>query len=327
MRSPRPRYLGRSLTAALLLGLVACTGSADPGATGQPATSAAPTTSASFLTGQPVTPGKQVLAVKIDNVAPARPATGLASADVVYVEPVEGGLSRILAVFSSELPKLVGPVRSARESDLDLLRQYGPAGFAFSGANQGVLRSIDDSDLVELSPAQISSAYSRRGPHEAPHNLYANPAALLKKGQGIATARDVGFRFGPAPAGGATADGTTVRYGAATTAFTWSDTRKRWNVTLDGRAGTTTDGGRLGPATVVVQRTEVSDSQYHDVLGNPTPFTRTVGSGPATVLRDGRSFEARWSRPSATGGTTFTTEDGAPLAFAPGQIWIVFAKK
>jgi hypothetical protein len=339
VRSPRshsskprpalPAFLG---VLAVALALAACTGgsagsSPESGATPTAGGTTTSTRSPSFFTGEPVDPHRPVLAVKIDNVAPARPQTGLTSADVVYVEPVEGGLSRMLAIFSGRLPKLVGPVRSARESDLDLLRQYGPAGFAFSGANRGVLNSVQDSDLVELSPGQVSAAYSRRGPHVAPHNLYAEPAALLKKGTGVATAHDVGFRFGALPAGGKAAGRTVVRYGAATTAFTWSAARKSWTVSLDGRTATTTDGGRLAPATVVVQDTEVSQSKYHDTLGNPTPFTETVGSGQATVLRDGRTFSARWSRPSASGGTTFTTADGAPLPFATGQVWIVFRKK
>jgi DUF3048 family protein len=320
------------LVVACLLTLTACTGGSAPGgratgtnaATGTgPATTSAP---ASFLTGRPVTPGGPVLAVKIDNVAPARPSTGLTKADVVYVEPVEGGLSRILAVFSGTLPKLVGPVRSARESDLELLEQYGPAGFAFSGANRGVRRSVTASRLVRLSPSDAGAAYRRRGPHRAPHNLYAEPAALLRKGRDVAAARDVGFRFGALPDGGTPAARTVVRYGAATTAFTWSAGSRRWTVTLDGKTGTTTDDGRLAPATVVLQDTRITRSRYHDVLGNPTPFTHTVGQGTATVLRDGRAFAARWSRPTAGAGTTYTTADGAPLPFAPGQLWIVFRK-
>ena len=76
----------------------------------------------------------RVLTVKIDNLAPARPQTGLAGAGIVYVLPVEGGLSRFLAVFSSHVPPVIGPVRSAREDDLELLRQFGRPAFAYSGA-------------------------------------------------------------------------------------------------------------------------------------------------------------------------------------------------
>ena len=77
------------------------------------------------FTGEPVQALGPVLAVKIDNLAPARPQTGLTGADIVYVLPVEGGLSRFLAVFSSHSPPVIGPVRSAREDDLELLRQFG----------------------------------------------------------------------------------------------------------------------------------------------------------------------------------------------------------
>jgi hypothetical protein len=297
------------------------TAAALPGSSGAPSVSRP-----SPLTGLAAPSGRPVLAVKIDNVGPARPQTGLTSADVIYVEQVEGGLSRILAVFSSRLPARVGPVRSARESDLELLAQYGPAGLAFSGANPGVLAAVRGSHLVDLSPHRASSAYSRRGPHTAPHNLYADPAALLRGVKGVAVARDIGFRFGPATGGGTPTIRKVVRYAAASTTFTWSRTRRRWEVSLDGRAATTTDGGRLEAATVVVQYARITSSTYHDVLGNPTPYTHTVGSGDALVLGGGVAFKARWSRPSPAVGTTFTTMDGAPLTFAPGQVWIVFAE-
>ena len=77
------------------------------------------------FTGEPVRSLNRVLAVKIDNIGYARPQTGLTRADIVYVLPVEGGLSRFLAVFSSHYPAVIGPVRSAREDDLELLRQFG----------------------------------------------------------------------------------------------------------------------------------------------------------------------------------------------------------
>jgi hypothetical protein len=96
-------------------------------------------------------------------------------------------------------------------------------------------------------------------------------------------------------------------------------------VSLDGTPATSTDGGRLGPATVVVQYVRITSSRFHDVLGNTTPYTHTVGSGPALVLRDGVAIRGRWSRPTAAQGTTFTTTTGAPLTFAPGQVWVVFA--
>jgi hypothetical protein len=298
---------------------------------GGPATGSASTgsgrvaSSRSPLTGETVSVARPVLAVKIDNVGPARPQTGLSQADVVHVEPVEGGLSRILAVFSSRIPTRVGPVRSARESDLELLGEYGHPGLAFSGANKGVLAAIRLAPLVDLSQDQAPAGYFRSASRAAPHNLYADPQALIRGRGDLSGARDIGFTFGPVPAGGTPLNSRKIRYGAASTAFTWSSTRKRWTVSLDGRAATSTEAGRLTAATVVVQYTSITRSSFHDVLGNPTPFTHTVGSGPALILRDGQKFTARWSRPAADQPTRFTGPDGGPMPFATGPVWVVYA--
>lgn len=96
---------------------------------------------------------------------------------------------------------------------------------------------------------------------------------------------------------------------------------------MDGRAARATDTGPLAPSTVVVQHVTVRPSGLHDITGAVSPYTETVGSGTALVLRDGRAHEARWSRSSATSGTTFTTPGGEPLAFAPGQVWVVLAPR
>jgi hypothetical protein len=266
-----------------------------------------------------------VLAVKIDNVAAARPQTGLDSADVVYAEQVEGGLSRLMAVYATKLPEVVGPVRSARESDLELLRQFDRPTLAFSGAQRKLLPLIDQAPLRAESPDAASDAYYRGTGRPAPHNLYLRPAELMAGAPGKA-ALTTGFRYGPAPAGGTDTATRTVRYPAARFTFTWSAGEKRWLVSMDGTRARTTAGKRVAAATVVVQHVRIRTSRYHDVLGNYTPFTGTVGSGKAEVLRDGRSFEATWTRREAGDGTTFTGADGRPVDFADGQVWVVFAK-
>ena len=80
-------------------------------------------------------PGKNgpLLAVKIDDTTAAHPQVGLGAADVVYIEQVEGGLTRLAAIFTDKVPALIGPVRSARISDIEILAQYGRVGFAYSG--------------------------------------------------------------------------------------------------------------------------------------------------------------------------------------------------
>lgn len=269
----------------------------------------------------------KVLAVKIDNVAPARPQTGLDQADIVYVEQVEAGLSRLLAVYSSELPPVIGPVRSARETDLELLRQFDRPVLAFSGAQSRLLPAIDRAPLDAVPPSAAPRAYFRGPERPAPHNLYLRPEGIPYAASGTGAVEALGLRFGPAPPGGRADESRTVRFPSARTTFTWSAERERWLVSMDGSPARTSEGGRLGAATVIVQDVTVRPSAFGDRSGNNTPFTETVGSGTAHVLRDGRAYEARWARPSADAGTAFTTPDGERIDLASGPLWIVYAPR
>ena len=273
------------------------------------------------FTGEPVKSLGGVLAVKIDNIVFARPQTGLTDADIVYVLPVEGGLTRFLAVFSSHFPPVIGPVRSARKDDLELLGQFGRPAFAFSGAQGQLLPVVEHARIVDLYAGRVGGYYRNYG-RIAPYNLYATTRALLSEAKGGSKAHSIGFRFGPAPAGGQATRSYSVSYPATKYTFTWSASRHHWLVTMDGRPATTTDGGPLAPATVVMQRTTVRKSGYLE-YGVPPPYAETVGHGTAVVLRGGKAYNVRWSRPSFNGGTTYTTMSGQRMTFAPGQVWIV----
>ncbi|WP_391858939.1 DUF3048 domain-containing protein [Streptomyces rhizosphaerihabitans] len=304
--------LAVTVTGSLMTGCTSGGGPTDDGRSQSPSESGRPNVGS-------------VLAVKIDNVPGARPQTGLDAADVVYAEQVEGGLSRLMAVFASTLPKAVGPVRSARESDLELLRQFHEPTLAFSGAQRRLLPLIDNAPLNPELPGKVSGAWYRGAGKAAPHNLYLHPQRLVGSAPGEA-ALTTGFRFGAAPAGGTPETSRTVRFPSARFTFTWSAERERWLVAMDGTPTVTTDGTSVAPATVVIQHVKIRKSKYHDVLGNNSPYTESVGSGTAQVLRDGRAFDANWTRPDAAGGTRFTAPDGTPMNFAQGQVWVVFAK-
>ncbi|MEU3378742.1 DUF3048 domain-containing protein [Streptomyces caelestis] len=308
--------LAATVTAALTAG---CTGGGGPGDDGRRSARE------SEQGTSPSATGASVLAVKLDNAAAARPHTGVDAADVVYAEQVEGGLSRLMAVYATQLPKTVGPVRSARESDLELLRQFDRPTLAFSGAQKKLLPLIDRAPLRAETPGSAPDAYSRGSGKPAPHNLYLRPERLIPEAPGQA-ALTTGFRYGTAPSGGTATTSQTVRYPAARFTFTWSDSRDRWLVGMDGAPATTADGKRMAAATVVVQYVKVRESAFRDFLGNNTPYTETVGSGKATVLRDGRAHAVNWKRADATDGTAFTTGDGTPVNFAKGQVWVVYAK-
>lgn len=264
-----------------------------------------------------------VLAVKIENTSPALPQSGVRSADIVYVEQVEGGETRLMAIFCSKLPRRVGPVRSARVSDLHILSQFGKPAFAFSGVNPRFKPVLYKAPLYRVSETNAGSAFYRYGPKPAPYNLYGNPKAVLKKTPKAAKPRDIGFRFGPAPAGGKPVKSYTARWSSVSMTFKWSAREKRWLTYWDGRPDMAAEGGQIGGRTVVVQFVKTTRSRYRDVVGSYTPYIHTVGSGRAIVLRDGRRWDCKWTRKTEDDVTTFTTSDGKPMTFAEGQVWVV----
>ncbi|MGH3902236.1 MAG: DUF3048 domain-containing protein [Pseudonocardiaceae bacterium] len=264
--------------------------------------------------------GAPVLSVKIDNAPPARPQTGLELADVVYVEPVEGGTSRLLAVYQSRFPPVVGPVRSTRLTDLQLLANFGRPALAFSGDAAEVGALLARAPVLDVSEEKQQRSYRRDRKRRMPHNLYGDTNLLRRGG---APPRDIGFRFGPPPPGGVPVPGTNVRYRATDIGAQWVPAEARWVISMDGAPLISASGPRPGAATVVLQRVAVRDTPIRDASGAPSPFASTVGLGSAVVLRDGLAFTGSWSRPAPDAITTFTLPDGSPLTFALGPVWVV----
>lgn len=326
---PLPRG-GLPLAVVVLAGSVALAGCA----AGDPSTAASsPTPSTASPTPAPEPPttllsGRvghdgQVLAVKIDNTVNAHPQAGVMAADVVYVEEVEWGLTRFLTVYSSRYPKEVGPVRSARISDLDLLRQYGKVAFAFSGANPRLTPLIGEAPLYDVSGDVSGTGYWRESGRAAPWNFFGDPKRLLARAPDAVQAHDVGFTFSDRrPKGGHRVRAVTVAWGSSTERFQWSRSDHRWLVTTDGRPALSTEGPQLGGTTVVVQSVDVYASEFGDRYGGVTPMSETVGHGKALVLRNGRAYRVTWSRPKAEKGTTWSYR-GHDFPMAPGQVWIV----
>lgn len=264
-----------------------------------------------------------MLAVKLDNTVNSHPHAGLMSADVVYLEEVEYGLTRFMAVFSSKYPKVIGPVRSARESDLEILQQYGRVAFAFSGANPVILPEIASAPLYPLSNDAGAGGYSRSPDRTAPWDLFADPDELLRGARKATDAKDVGFTFDEeVPLGGKKAKGFTAFWPSAQARFEWSAKEGRWLLWMDGAPAMTTEGPQLGGSTVIIQRVDVYPSDLVDTNGAATPTTETVGKGDAWVFRNGEVWPVTWSRPDADAGTSWKYE-GKDLALDPGQVWVL----
>ena len=268
-----------------------------------------------------------VLAVKIDDTNAAHPQIGLEDADVVYIEQVEGGLTRLAAIFSSVIPRRVGPVRSARISDIDILKQYGRVAFAYSGAQKKLLPVIEVANLQNLgAQAQPPSIYTT-DPNRVPPVAMVLRADLLmakvvQKNYQITSANNVGWSFGDAPEGGKPTQGVSMSWPAARYSAQWSDSESRWLLSHNSTLNVADSGKILGPTTLVIQMVSITASEYHDKLGGVTPFSQSVGKGRGFILRDGKTFAALWSRASDTDGTTWTLPDGVEIKFAPGQIWV-----
>jgi hypothetical protein len=273
-----------------------------------------------------------IMAVKIDDTSAARPQIGIEEADLVYIEQVEGGLTRLAAIFSSSIPANIGPIRSARISDIEILAQFGKVIFAFSGAQRAMLTVISNSNLWDYGAQRSSpTIYTRDDTRPGPYDMILRGDLLLEKVKNdereVATSKSPGWSFGDAPIGGVAIDSVSVQWPASKYEATWSKAEKRWLLSNRGVPNFAANGKQLGATTFVIQKVEISDSIYRGSDGSYTPLSETVGTGTGYILRDGRSFKANWSRPSAEAGTTWTLADGSEIKFAPGSIWVALTDR
>ncbi|MEM9520839.1 MAG: DUF3048 domain-containing protein [Actinomycetota bacterium] len=266
---------------------------------------------------------RPALAVKIDNVSAALPQAGINQADIVYVEEVEGGFTRLAAVFHSTTPEEVGPVRSMRTGDFDLLGQFNSPLFSNSGGNRITRQLLGRSTLVDIGAGSHGSLYYRTG-RRAPHNLFTNPANLWSEGRGddYPTGRPLPiFRFREAdePLGGtsvATTTGVDIDYGRTTVSYDWNGSG--WDRTQNGTATVDAAGVRVAPTTVVVQLTTYGVSP----ADRQSPEAVTVGSGEAWIYSDGQVSLGFWRRQGADQPIEYVDGNGNFIPILPGKTWV-----
>lgn len=335
-KNTRHRRASRSKTTAGLVGLLAITLLAACGGATKTAERGrtAPPPLYSPISGREVTsPDQRVLVIKVENTAAARPQVGLASADMVFVEEVEGGITRLAAVFSSQRPDIVGPVRSARITDPQLVAQFGKVAFVYSGAQARMSPVLKAANLIQVKERR-NDAWTRSTLRGAPHNLYGHPTALLDQaGDGVSTAKSMGRSFSDAiPTGGTAIVSIKAAYPAESMVVQWDATAKHWQVTsgrdviTDGTPAVAGDaeaaGSPVHPADVLVQYVIQRPSQFHDRHGGVTPFAQTIGTGAGVLLRDGQMWNVKWSRATEADPTVWTyATTGASVSFKRGTIW------
>ncbi len=261
------------------------------------------------LTGLPIDGSvaeRPVLALKVDNFRLARPHVGLGEADVVFELNVEG-ISRFLALFHSRQPSLIGPIRSARTADVDLLIGMNQPIFGASGSNPGVgawLDSASSSSLLVNAMAQRSPCYRRESSRPGPHNLFFEPQCARDTIAAGGPARplwSIDGDWAPPSEVTTTADGSfEVRMDGVSVGWTWDPGSGSYLRSQDG-APHLSDGRRLTAANVVVLAVDHPPSPVDARSPNPV----SVGSGPGMLHRDGLAIPITWTRAEATDEFTF----------------------
>jgi hypothetical protein len=310
-----------------MLVATACGGGDDDGAAARRARQGSPTTSGAPpiapLTGLPdptgVAQSRPVLSVKIDNIAAVRPQAGLEAADIVWNEVVEGGITRLLAMFQSTSADVVGPIRSVRRTDPSIVWPVGGI-FVFSGGARHALDAIEEAPVTLVDEDDAGDAMFRDRSRAAPHNLFGRPDRLWALGGEPAPPPPL-FTYGAPGAeepGSTPVAGATVGYGGSyAVGYVWDAGAGAWLRSTGGRPFLTRAGGQLATQNVVVLSVE-----YAGGVGNDGAEAVLVGEGDALVLRGGTATTARWSRGDRSEPIALRTAGGAPIRLRPGRTWI-----
>jgi hypothetical protein len=286
-------------------------------------TTTAPVYPIAPLTGLPDPPGsallRPALTVKIENTPEALPQWGIDQADVVYEEIVNGGITRLAAIFNSHAPPKVGPVRSVRPTDTQVVWPLGGI-FAFSGGAPYAITSISTAPVKLVDESSAGTAMFRDLSLEPPHNLFA-VAPLLFAFKGTPTPPPALFTYRSAkekPVGTKVTSFIVPFPSIYPVTWTWDTTTQSWDRTLFGMADITGTGVRESPKNVVVMFVN-----YVNGIGTENSYADLQGSGTATIFTDGREIQGTWSRGASMADVVqYKNAAGATIDLTPGQTWV-----
>ena len=272
---------------------------------------------------------RAALAVKIENPKEVRPQTGLDQADIVWEEVVEGGITRLVAVFQSVVPGVVGPIRSVRPMDPAILAPLHGI-VAFSGGQAGFVNALKAAGVQTISQDAGDSGFYRTKARRAPHNVFGSPAKFWAQADGDHQAPPAApFSFArhaeeaTAAASGTPATSVQITMsGYSHPGWTWDGASGTWLRSEGGSAATAASGARLAATNVITLRVVLVDSGTRDPAGNVVPATQLVGSGEALVATGGKTIAATWKKDAIAGPLVVTAANGQVVSLAPGKTWI-----
>jgi len=259
---------------------------------------------------------RPALAVKIGNNAEARPQAGINEADIIYEEIVEGGVTRYMAIYNSQVPARVGPVRSVRGMDPNIALNWGGI-FAYSGgAPQNETKIKGTKGIVALNETAAGDGMKRDSARGAPNNLYVQTATMFVKG-GTPIPPKAQFTFSAKPItvgdpalkfeiGFKSGFACTWQYDAATNKY----------LRFYGTKPVVDQEGKQVAASNVVVQTIVYPSESEGV---------TTGSGKVQIFRDGKMLTGTWNRPNNSNPAEYLDAKGSKIALTPGQTWVELA--
>jgi hypothetical protein len=276
------------------------------------------------LTGLPDPTGLSVkrpaLTVKIENTPEALPQWGIDQADVVYEEIVNGGITRLAAIFNSHAPVKVGPVRSVRPTDTQVVWPLGGI-FAYSGGAPYAVASISTVPGLKLIDESSAGTAMFRDPDlYPPHNLFAiAPQLFAFGGTPVPPPSLFSYRSATQEAGGLPVTSFVVPFPSIyPVTWTWDTATSSWDRTLFGKADVTGTGVRESPKNVIVMWVN-----YVNGIGTEASYANLQGSGTAAFFVDGKETTGTWSRgPSKGDVIQYKTADGKTALLTPGQTWV-----
>jgi hypothetical protein len=286
------------------------------------------------LTGLPDPTGASLkrcaVTVKIDNTQAGHPKYGIDQADVVYEEVVEAGITRLAAIFNSQAPDRVGPVRSVRRTDQSLVRPIRGI-FAYSGGAPYAIQSINSAPVVQLDETRAGPLMFRDHSRNPPWNLYARVDFMYSKcGPYIPPPALFTYRVAHAAVAGTPVG--TVRVGflgggaifpgspSFAVTWTWNAPSGTWKRAIFGNPELLASGVQLAPKNVVVMFVNyVGGDPNH---GNEGAEAVLTGSGTAIVFTAGREILGKWSRPDENQPAQLLDDTGKVIPLTPGQTWV-----
>jgi Protein of unknown function (DUF3048) N-terminal domain/Protein of unknown function (DUF3048) C-terminal domain len=284
------------------------------------------------LTGTPApggtVPARPALGIKIGNLTGDRPSTGLNQADIVFEEPVEGAITRLVAVFQCQGAPLVGDLRSAREPDVGILSQLSDPLFVHAGGITPVIDLLAAAPLIDKNLYQggNGSAIILEHGRFAPYSTFVNPASLWAFDPSDVTPPAPIFQFSATlPAGSVAGSGASVHIPFSST----SDVNWEWNAPsgkylrfYSGLPDKLLDGSQTAATNVVIMSVQTLTGPWvENSEGAHEVEVTATGTGPLVVMRDGVAITGTWSRSSLTQPATLTTTGGAPITLQPGNTW------